>query len=106
MALPACFSWHRRSGRQHPVSGSAKAGDSWRLINYSGSLTNKGLGLCAVHARSTRYHSVLDTATSGQARLVVTGPHSSRLAAVPEPSTTALLALLAAADTQHRRGRP
>ena len=58
---------------------SATAGNTWRLMNYSGTLTDNGLTLGSMPALGSGLAFSLDTATANQVNLVVT--------AVPEPAT-------------------
>lgn len=58
---------------------SATVGNTWRLMNYSGTLTDNGLTLGSMPALSGGLVFNLDTATANQVNLVVT--------AVPEPAT-------------------
>lgn len=60
----------------------ANGGDKWRLINYTGTLTDNGLTLGSLPALADPSYSLaLDTGTAGQISLVV----------VPEPHTAVLL---------------
>ena len=69
---------------------SAEFGDSWRLFNYSGSLTLGALGLGSMPALSNGLSWQVDTTTTtGQVSLVVV-PEPS--VPVPEPSVPMLLA--------------
>jgi fibronectin-binding autotransporter adhesin len=62
---------------------SAKAGDTWTLITYSGLLTDNGLDLGTMPTLSSAgLHYAIDTTAAGKVNLVV----------VPEPGTMALLA--------------
>ncbi len=56
---------------------SAVAGNQWRLINYSGTLTNNGLVLGTMPALSSGLEFAISVATAGQVNLVVN--------AIPEP---------------------
>ena len=58
----------------------ANLGDQWRLINYSGTLTDNGLTLGTMPALSGGLSFALDTATAGQINLSI----------IPEPSTVGL----------------
>lgn len=58
---------------------SATVGNTWRLMNYSGTLTDNGLTLGSMPALASGLAFSLDTATANQVNLVVT--------AVPEPAT-------------------
>jgi autotransporter-associated beta strand protein len=58
----------------------ASPGDTWRLINYSGTLTDNGLTLGSMPSLQSGYYFVVDTATAGQVNLRV----------VPEPSAAVL----------------
>ena len=58
---------------------SATVGNTWRLMNYSGTLTDNGLTLGSMPALGSGLAFSLDTATANQVNLVVT--------AVPEPAT-------------------
>ncbi len=53
----------------------AQLGDSWRLVNYSGTLTDLGLTLGLLPALSPHLAFALDTQTSGEVNLVI----------IPEP---------------------
>ncbi|MFT3787133.1 MAG: autotransporter-associated beta strand repeat-containing protein [Tepidisphaeraceae bacterium] len=67
------------------VAGSflgAVDGNKWRLINYTGTLTNNGLNLGSMPALASGLHYEIDTATTGQVNLVVLAP---------EPATLGLL---------------
>jgi len=59
---------------------TASVGDTWRLINYSGTLTDNGLTLGSMPSLQSGYYFVVDTATAGQVNLRV----------VPEPSAAVL----------------
>jgi fibronectin-binding autotransporter adhesin len=59
---------------------SANPGDKWRLINYSGTLTDNGLALGSMPALQSGLFFAVDTATAGQVNLMV----------VPEPSAAML----------------
>jgi autotransporter-associated beta strand protein len=73
---------------------SATVGNSWRLINYTGSLTNNGLALGTTPSLTGGLAFAVDTTTVGQVNLVV----------VPEPTTTVVLgAALAAFGLRRRR---
>ncbi len=68
------------------VAGSfltAEAGDTWRLFNYSGTLTDDGITLGSTPALSSGLFLGLDTATAGEVNLVVL---------IPEPASLMLLA--------------
>ncbi len=67
---------------------------TWRLINYSGTLTNNTLNLGTLPMSDPDTAFSIDTATLGQVNLV--------LSAVPEP-TSALLGLLASLGLLRRR---
>lgn len=58
----------------------ANGGDTWRLINYNGTLTDNGLTLGTMPTLQSGLYFVVDTATPGQVNLMV----------VPEPSAAAL----------------
>ena len=58
---------------------SATVGNTWRLMNYSGTLTDNGLTIGSMPALGSGLAFSLDTATANQVNLVVT--------AVPEPAT-------------------
>jgi fibronectin-binding autotransporter adhesin len=58
---------------------------SWRLINYSGALTNNGLILGSIPTLPLGSSFVIDTSTLGQVNLVLT--------AVPEPGSVALIGI-------------
>jgi len=58
---------------------SATVGNTWRLMDYSGTLTDNGLTLGSMPALASGLAFSLDTATANQVNLVVT--------AVPEPAT-------------------
>ena len=70
----------------------ATNGDTWRLFNYSGSLTNNILTLNTMPDLGTGYSWAVDTATAGQVNLVV----------VPEPRA-AILGLLGTLALLRRR---
>ncbi len=74
---------------------SAMRGDMWRLINYSGTLSDNGLALGSVPALSSGLYFEVDTSTPGQVNLSV----------VPEPSSRLLasLALLPLVALRRRR---
>ena len=57
---------------------SATVGNTWRLLNYSGTLTDNGLALGTMPTLGAGLAFSIDTATANQVNLVVT--------AVPEPS--------------------
>lgn len=58
---------------------------TWRLFDYSGTLTNNGLTLGTMPTLGAGQSFLIDTSTAGQVNLV----------AVPEPATVSLLAGLA-----------
>lgn len=67
---------------------------TWRLFNYSGSLTNNILSLNSMPALASGYSWSLDTATAGQVNLTV----------VPEPGAALLGGLGMLALLRRRRG--
>lgn len=72
----------------------ATFGNSWRLINYTGLLTNNGLALGTTPALSGGLSFAVDTTTLGQVNLVV----------VPEPTTVSILgAMLISLGFRRRR---
>ncbi len=71
---------------------AATNGSTWRLINYTGVLTDNGLSLGAIPVLPAGGTLAISTATAGQVNLVLT---------VPEPTT--LVAFLALAGVQGRR---
>jgi autotransporter-associated beta strand protein len=78
---------------------SATSGEKWRLINYTGTLSDNGLTLGMMPKLGDGLYFAVDTSTAGQVSLKV----------VPEPGTLALLAtglisLLAYARQWRRRG--
>lgn len=76
----------------------ASLGDTWRLIDYSGSLIDNGLVLGSLPSLSSGLSFQLDTATAGQVNLTI----------VPEPSSLVMLAFGAIAFwlfNTKRRGR-
>jgi fibronectin-binding autotransporter adhesin len=72
---------------------SASLGDTWRLINYSGSFTNNTLDLGTTPALSGGNAFKVDTSVAGQVNLVV----------VPETSSAGLLGLTALLTLRRRR---
>jgi len=58
----------------------ANLGDKWRLINYSGNLTDNGLALGTMPTLSGGLAFAVDTATTGQINLSI----------IPEPATVGL----------------
>ena len=75
---------------------SASQGDTWRLINYSGSLTDNGLVLGTMPTAPAGLSFIIDTATAGEVNLTL----------VPEPASMSLLALGAVALLRRRRQAP
>jgi autotransporter-associated beta strand protein len=71
----------------------AGLGDTWRLINYSGALTDNGLTVNAQPALPSGLSFNVDTNTAGQVNLVV----------VPETSSVGLLGLTALLTLRRRR---
>jgi autotransporter-associated beta strand protein len=57
---------------------TATAGSSWRLINYSGALSDMGLTLGTMPTLAMDHSFVIDTSTAGQVNLLIT--------AIPEAS--------------------
>jgi fibronectin-binding autotransporter adhesin len=81
---------------------SAQAGDSWRLINYSGVLDDDELSLGSMPALSSGLAYFIDTATFGQVNLEVA------MASVPEASAVVamgIVALLSSAAVWIRKQR-
>lgn len=78
---------------------SATAGNSWRLFNYTGSLTDNGLTLGTMPTLASGNSFQIDTSTANQVSLVV----------VPEPATMvtvlAGLGMLAVAGARRRLRR-
>ena len=75
---------------------SASFGSAWRLISYTGALTNNTLALGTMPVLSNGLTFAVNTATAGQVNLVV----------VPEPATTGIVgAALAAFGLRRRRRR-
>jgi len=72
---------------------SASEGDTWRLFNYSGSLTNNTLELGSMPLLSSGLDWRVNTATAGQVNLVV----------VPEPTAGILCGLGVLALLRRRR---
>ena len=72
---------------------SASLGDTWRLIDYSGTFTNNTLDLGATPALSGGNAFAVDTSVAGQVNLVV----------VPETSSAGLLGLTALLTLRRRR---
>ncbi len=72
---------------------SASLGDTWRLINYSGTFTNNTLDLGTTPALSGGNAFAVDTSVAGQVNLVV----------VPETSSVGLLGLTALLTLRRRR---
>jgi fibronectin-binding autotransporter adhesin len=62
---------------------SANAGDSWRLFNYTGTLTGSGLSLGAMPALAAGNSFQIDTSVANQVNVVV----------VPEPAAIATVAV-------------
>jgi fibronectin-binding autotransporter adhesin len=71
------------------------ANTSWRLFNYSGSLTNNDLSIGSAPALASGFSYLIDTETTGQVNLVV----------VPEPGTITLLGGIAIGGLAARRLR-
>lgn len=71
---------------------------TWRLINYTGSLTDNGLALGTMPATDPGTSFSLDTSTPGQVNLV--------LASVPEVSAAILSGMASLALLGRRRRRP
>ena len=71
----------------------ASLGDTWRLIDYSGTFTNNTLDLGATPALSGGNAFAVDTSVAGQVNLVV----------VPETSSTGLLGLTELLTLRRRR---
>lgn len=63
---------------------TANVGDTWRLINYTGTLTDNGLLLGTMPTLGTGKSFAIDNSIAGQVNLMIT--------AVPEPSVFILLA--------------
>jgi len=78
---------------------SASVGDTWRLMDYTGTLTDNGLSLGSMPALSGGLIFNLDTTTAGQVNLVV----------VPEPATMVSgmigMGWMAAAAARRRKSR-
>lgn len=78
---------------------AASVGDTWRLMNYTGTLTDNGLTLGSMPALSGGLIFNLDTTTAGQVNLVV----------VPEPATMVSgmmgMGWMAAAAARRRKSR-
>ncbi len=72
---------------------SAAPGSIWRLINYTGVLTDNTLTLGTTPAVPSGYIFGIDSTINGQVNLTL----------VPEPGTAALLAMALAAGTRRRR---
>lgn len=62
---------------------AASNGDTWRLFDYTGALTDNGLALGSMPTLGAGLSFAIDTATSGQVNLTI----------VPEPASLALLAV-------------
>ncbi len=83
------------------VAGSflaANLGDTWRLINYTGVLTDNGLQIGLMPTLSSGLAFGIDTVTPGQVNLTITQ-------VVPEPISLALLAAGGMLITLPRRRR-
>lgn len=79
-----------------PLSfASATAGSTWRLINYSGTLTDNTLTLGTIPVLPALHVLSIDTSVAGQVNLVLTQ--------VPEPTTLGLLGLAAVGLAARRR---
>lgn len=79
-----------------PTSGdflSVTEGNSWRLFNYSGTLTDNTLAFGSMPSLGSGLGWSIDTATSGQVNLVV----------IPEPSAALLVGLGSLALLRRRR---
>jgi hypothetical protein len=72
---------------------SAEAGDTWRLINYSGPLADNGLALGSLPPLNSGLAYEIDTSIAGQVNLMIS------TAAVPEPSSFVAMGLVAALST-------
>ena len=72
---------------------SASLGNTWRLINYSGTFTNNTLNLGSTPVLSGGNAFAVDTSVSGQVNLVV----------VPETSSVGLLGVTALLTLRRRR---
>ena len=71
-------------------------GSSWRLIDYSGTLTDEGFVLGTMPNLAAGMNFVLDTSIAGQVNLVV----------IPEPAASVmLLAGAGIAAARRRKGR-
>jgi len=76
---------------------TAMAGDIWRLIDYSGTLTDNGLDIGSAPALSSGLAYQIDTSVTGQVNLIII--------AVPEPSSLMFLGLGGLALFSRRRRR-
>ena len=77
---------------------TAMIGDVWRLIDYSGTLTDNGLDIGSAPALASGLMYEIDTTIGGQVNLVI-------VAAVPEPSSLMFLGLGGLALFSRRRRR-
>lgn len=74
---------------------SGPHGSSWRIINYSGTLTDNTLELGTIPALQSGWSLQVDTTTAGQVNLIL----------VPEPSVVGLLAMLFGSSAMRRSRR-